>query len=67
MEQLVEEAKMERLAHAKHFLWDAVHERNPSAGKIQEAAKQVLLLNQGDDLARFYEAAMEDDPTPLNE
>lgn len=67
LEQLVEEAKMERLAHAKHFLWDAVHERNPSAGKIQEAAKQVLLLNQGDDLARFYEVAMEDDPTPLNE
>ena len=65
MEKLVgilDEAKQEALANARHALYEAVHETYLDTYKILSCAQKVRALYPDDFLAKFYEVASGNDP-----
>lgn len=67
LRDILDAAKIEQLSIAKRLLYETTHAKNPSTKKIQDAVFAVLKVNPDDELARFYESAMDDDPAILNE
>ena len=65
LQSILDEAKQERFANAKRLLWDAAHEKYPSAEKVCDTAKAVLLLNDSDFLAGVYLHSHARDPHRL--
>lgn len=58
--------KQERLAAARKLLYVSTHAEYPSSSEISDNAHSLLLLSPDDPQARFYEAAVADSPSRLN-
>ena len=65
--EVVSDVKMEALANAKRLLYNASHAQYISHQAISEAAFKVLSIDPDDILAGFYIAAIDEDPTLLNQ